>query len=197
MSKPNILLLCCGRKSHRYGKYYKSSLQIDLDGLSSPDIVFNLRLGLPKQIINCKFYLIQAVNWPLLHQIFSNNMNSYVTGGFESYRTFHQIGNGNTTEIVANDISYIRRDVLRAKIFGINFNLLKDISNCLYDDGFFVFSHEGEIEILNRVMEFLNMKRSTIEEANHKLGITILPFSESSIQRDMTQQYYCYKKIRK
>lgn len=76
MSKDEIILLCHGRKSDKKKTYpyFENAIHIDVSKQIIPDIIYDLKKGLPDHLPSAK--LIQSVTWPnLLFPFTQNNAN--------------------------------------------------------------------------------------------------------------------------
>jgi len=157
----NILLLCHGKKYPVYSKYFKRSTTVDYEKKCQPDIVCDLKNGLPKQ--NKKFDLIQSVYWPQLHR---------------SYLYFDE--NGKLLSLFKPSFKVLRNRVIANDEYTFyNFKLLKSICDNLKFNGFLVFYHKGNFDILNQMMKVLNMELTNLDFVENKCGFKIKPKSNN------------------
>jgi hypothetical protein len=141
-----IALLCHGRNHKRYGPYFDSALHIDIRSSVNPDIVCDLRNGMPRTPF--KFDLIQTVFWPQLHR----------------YRyTASKKG------------CYSNRPVKKPVLINDEFNmqLLKGIASALKKGGFFVFCHNGYTRRIILICKRLGLTHVSFEHVENTLGLCV------------------------
>lgn len=152
-----IALLCHGRLHDQYAPYYESALHIDVRKTVYPDIVHNLRKGMPT--LYHKLDLIQTVFWPQLHRyIYRFKKHVY-------YK------NKNITKNI------VHRDEF-------NIDLLKSIAASLNKGGFFVFKQNGYSRRIILRCKKLGLFPVPLEFVENKLGLVIKPRCNISSKPD-------------